>query len=141
MYGGLSLENVNNTPKRSLARQICIEAFAEHGVKLSDDDSMIVAATVFTKALDHWKTNQEDIIAEEAAAFRRRLSGIMKEALELFRASMQKDVEAATLQAQIAVEKALAISDKGSHWRFWVQGAIFGIGVMLLLTLIVKLWL
>jgi hypothetical protein len=116
----------SHSPSRSWAQNLCIEAFAERGIKLSEDDSVILVAAVFRRALDDWKLGQGEAMAEQAAGFRRRLSAIVDEALTLFQERMKADVAAANLAAERAVEKALSIPGKDTQWRYRMEGVLIG---------------
>jgi hypothetical protein len=120
------------------AKDLCVEAFRECGVKLREDDSLILVAAVFRRALDSWfRENEEDLkdhaIAVKAigADFAGELRSIMSEESERFRDGLRADVKSANYGAEQAVSRALNIGGKDSQWKYRMEGV--GIGVALVL--------
>lgn len=114
------------------AKELCVEAFRECGVKLGEDDSIILVAAVFRRALDAWLRESEDQLLVYSTAvegiaeeFKRYLKTAMDE--ELVR--IKKDLNAANYSAEQAVLRALRINGKDSHWKYRMEG--IGIGVVL----------
>jgi len=126
---------------RLWAKDVCIEVFRENGVSLSEDDSVILIATVFKRALELWRVEDDavftarrtsllglgDTVGENvrsivSAEFGAQASKLRKELLA--------DAESASTRAEQAVRKALSIPGR-NEWRYRVEGAFAGAGLML----------
>jgi hypothetical protein len=125
------------------ARKITLEAFASSGVKLREDDSIILVAAVFRRALDEWLDSSKEaldsrnaslldasgdlaqmvrsVIAEEFGAQSSRL-----------RRELLEDAESASMKADTAVKAALAIPEQRNQWRARMEGVFLGGGLVLL---------
>ncbi len=135
---------------RLWAKEVCSEVFRESGVSLSEDDSVILIATVFKRALELWRM-------EDDAAFtaqRTSLLGLSEtvgekvrsvvsaefgaQAIKL-RKELLSDAESASSRAERAVKLALSIPGR-NQWKYRVEGAFAGAGLMVLGALLAH-WL
>jgi len=113
------------------AKDVCVEVFREHGLKLSEDDSIILVAAVFRRALDTWLCEHREELAKHtldveqtAREARAAIASVICEEGAAFREQLRTDVRAASYAAEQAVQRALAITGRHSQWKHRMEGLV-----------------
>ena len=131
------------TDRSEWARNLTLEAFRECGVRLKENDSLLLVAAVFRKALDSWASEQERALEDvlfsignvgtDVGDRTRKIvaAEFGAQAIKL-RTAFLADAESASAMATDAVRKALAISGRQDPWKFRVEGAFAGSALMVL---------
>lgn len=133
------MDNQAKAKPNEWARELCVEAFRDCGVKLREDDSLILVAAIFRRTLEVWLAENEQQLEVHAVAlegvaeeFGRYVKRTLEAEGERFREGLRQDVETANWGASQAVNRALSIAGKDTPWKHRMQGV--GIGVVLVLA-------
>jgi hypothetical protein len=153
--------------RREWAKRITVEAFQECGVKLSEDDPVILVAAVFRRALEEWDIERQvfsraviDDVAEKLDAFEKGLTEVVNDVLERVWSRIQiqlnqvqeeigKAVETAESAAKTGSDKVIVsvptslpqtmqIEDRSDRRR--LEGIAIGVGLVLL-GMLIKMFL
>lgn len=134
-------------PRREWARDLCVEAFKEAGVKLREDDSIILVAAVFKRALDSWLLmnateldKHKKVMVSIAEAWQANVHNALEEHSDALRARLNADLQRAEYMASQAVNKALSISGKDSEWRYRAQGFFGGLAIFVVVVIMARLF-
>jgi len=128
---------VPNESSHSFAKRVTLDAFAEAGVKLREDDPVILVAAVLRRVLvefhEDLSTERQSfshaVLADTAArldAFEKELGEAASELALRFRAELRSEVATVDLAAERAVERAVQASSGDKVNRYRLQGAVIG---------------
>lgn len=104
-------QNEQQERRREWAKRITVEAFQECGVKLSEDDPVILVAAVFRRALEEWDMDRQVFaravvldVAEKMDAFEKGLTEVVNDVLERVSARIQTQLNQVEQQVKKASE-------------------------------------
>ena len=128
---------VPHESSHSFAKRITLDAFAEAGVKLREDDPVILVAAVLRRVLVEFHEDlsterqsfSHSVLTDTAArldAFEKELGEATSELAQRFRADLRSEVETVNLAAERAVERAVQASFGDKVNRYRLQGAVIG---------------
>lgn len=124
------------------AKTLTLEAFRECGVRLSENDSLLLVAAVFRKALDAWAVEERRALEDQlvsignagndlATGLRTVIAAEFGAQSTRLRTALLADAESASATANDAVRKALLVPGQ-NVWKFRAEGAFAGSGLMVL---------
>jgi len=133
---------VPNESSHSFAKRITLDAFAEAGVKLREDDPVILVAAVLRRVLMEFREDlskerqsfSHAVLTDTAArldAFEKELGEAASELGQRFRADLRSEVQTVNLAAERAVERAVQSGSGDKVNRYRIQGAVVGALVVL----------
>ena len=128
---------VPNESSHSFAKRVTLDAFAEAGVKLREDDPVILVAAVLRRVLvefhEDLSTERQSfshaVLTDTAArldAFEKELGEAASELTQRFRADLRSEVQTVNLAAEKAVQRAVQAGSGDKVNRFRIQGALIG---------------
>ena len=122
-----------------VGREVVLEAFKRHGVKVSEDDPVVVVGTVLELGMDRAVSSAS--IGVAAAVDKSLVAGFARfqKELDSTAASSKAASEAAGYRAEQAVKRALSITPD-TRWKFFGMGVLVGAGAVLL-GLLAQAWL
>lgn len=131
------------TDRSEWAKTVTLEAFRECGVRLKDNDSLLLVAAVFRKTLEAWSLDERRALDDHLFSIRNAgtdaAEGVRTVVAAEFGAQAAKlrtallaDAQSASTAAEDAVRKALALPNRQSPWKLRVEGAFGGTALMVL---------
>ena len=131
------------TDRSEWAKALTLEAFRECGVRLRDNDSLLLVAAVFRKTLESWAVEERRSLDDQlvsignagsdaAEGVRAVIAAEFGAQAAKLRTALLADAQSASATSEDAVRKALAIPGNMSVWKLRVEGAFAGSALMVL---------
>ena len=128
---------VPNESSHSFAKRVTLDAFAEAGVKLREDDPVILVAAVLRRVLvefhEDLSTERQSfshaVLTDTAArldVFEKELGEAASELAQRFRAELRSEVQTVNLAAERSVQRAVQAGSGDKVNRYRIQGALIG---------------